>query len=159
MCYEVDDGSIVVEPIINLMGGLGFFADKAARVLFVYTNGTEKVLYRAAEHWSSLKPPGLLESQIRARSSKLTEARERVLGMNLASVLGESDSTMGSGVDHRLYYLEDALAIVTCDHQPGGGELIEGISILKPGLRHLTLKEWLETAQTGSAPNAVPRHQ
>jgi hypothetical protein len=43
--------------------------------------------------------------------------------------------------------LEDALAIVICDHQPDGGELIGKISILKPGLTHLTLKEWLESTQ------------
>jgi hypothetical protein len=146
-CYEVDGGFIVVEPIIDLGGGCGFFADKAARVLWLKPDGTETVLYRAADHWKDLKPPLLPENQVKNRQIKLKQAGDHVLKMSITSIFGESDSQMGSGVDYRLFYLEDGLAILTSD---GANGTIKSISILKPGITNLTLSEWL----SGSQPDA-----
>ncbi len=78
-CYEVDGGFIVVEPIIGLGGGMGFFEDKAARVLWLKSDGAEKVLYRAADHWEALKPTGLLGQEIKNREMKLKEAGEEIV--------------------------------------------------------------------------------
>lgn len=138
--YELDDGFIVVEPIIDLLGGRGFFADKTARVLWLNHDGQEKVLYRAADHWGALKPPGLPDNEVQKRIVRLKNAASRLLHMNVTNVLGQSDSVMGSGIDYRLFYLEDGLAVVSC----AGGNAIESISVLKPGLTNLSLDEWLK---------------
>jgi len=63
-CYELDGEFIVIEPIITLMGGSGYFADKAARVLLATPDGKEQVLYRAGEHWKALKPTGLADEEV-----------------------------------------------------------------------------------------------
>ena len=149
ICYEVDGGFVVVEPIIDLMGGIGYFADKAARVSFVDKNGIEKVLYRAADHWKSLKPPGLTWREVQSRQARLAAAGGRAVGMDLAEVLGESDSTMGSGVDYQLYYMDNALAIAMVDdNQRGEVKLIRAINFWRPGARHLTFEDWLANAKT-----------
>ncbi len=139
-CYAVDGGFIVVEPIISLLGGVGFFADKAAQVLWLKPDGTETVLYRAIDHWEALKPPELPESQVKKRTMKLKEAGDRVFKMNLTTVLGQSDSEMGSGIDYKLFYLEDGLAVVTCDFPNG---TIKSMSIMRPGLPNSSFSEWL----------------
>jgi hypothetical protein len=157
-CYEVDGNFIVIEPIIRLMAGQGYFADKAARVLRVDRQGIETVLYVAAEHWDQLRPPGVSEEQVRSRSAKLTEAQQSVKGRELAEVFGKSDSSMGSGIDHRLYYLDNALAVVTCSHS-NNSVLVANVVIVKPGVTNLTLKRWLASPRSAGSPNAAPAHR
>jgi hypothetical protein len=151
-CYELDGGFIVVEPIIVLLGGYGFFADKAARVLWLKPDGTETVLYRAADHWRDLKPPQLPENEVKKRQMKLKQVGDNLLKMGVQDIFGESDSRMGSGVDYRLFYLQDGLAILSCD---GPHESIDRISILKPGLTNLTLNEWLSETQRDASTKAA----
>jgi hypothetical protein len=149
LSFELDRGFIMVEPIIDVGGGDGFFADKAARVLWLKPDGTETVLYRAADHWKALKPPGLAESVVKGRQAKLIEVGEHVVGMSLNDILGEADSRMGSGMDYRLFYLEDSLAVVSCGYskQVKNGTTIGSIRIVKPGLTNLTIGEWLGAAK------------
>ncbi len=149
-CYEVDGGFIVIEPVIDLGGGAGFFADKVARVLWLKSDGTETILYRASDHWKDLKPPGLLMTDVRSREVKLREAGDHLFMLTLTNILGEGDSFMGSGVDYRLFYLEDGLAVVVPKYRDG---TIQSIRILKPGLTNLTFDEWIHEAPT----NAVLR--
>jgi hypothetical protein len=140
VCYELDGGFVVIEPIIQLMGANGFFADKAARVLWLKPDQTETVLYRASDHWNDLKPPGLTQSEVESRSSKLTKAGNQLFKLKVVDVLGQSDSSMGSGIDYQLFYLDDALAIVTLDFSSGK---VASICFLKPGSSTLTLQDWL----------------
>jgi hypothetical protein len=156
-CYELDGEFIVIEPIIFLLGGQGYFADKVARVLLVDRVGRENVLYLAADNWSQLRPPGVSEKQVQTRRAKLAEAREAVAGRGLAGLLGECDSHMGSGIDYRLYYLDNALAVVRCNFS-NRTEIVAGVYIEKPGWTNLTLGEWLDSSQSAS-PNAAPQHR
>jgi hypothetical protein len=94
----------------------------------------------AADHWEALRPPGILDGEVKSRSLKLKEAGQHVLNLKVADIFGKSDSSMGCGLDYQLFYLEDGLAIVCCDHP---GMTIGRIRIEKPGLTKLTLNEWL----------------
>jgi hypothetical protein len=150
-CYELDDGFIVVEPIITLMGGAGYFANKTARVLIAKPDGTEQVLYRAAEHWGALKPPGLTDSEVERRTTAVKLA-SRAGGEISLSGFGEGDSSMGSGIDYRLFYLRDALVIGTRDY-PGTNRFLVGI--YRPGSTNFSMIQWASSAQK-RATNGVP---
>lgn len=152
-CYEVDGGFIVAEPIICLLGGVGFFADKTARVLWVGPDGTEKVLYRAADHWEALRPPGLSEIDVKNRKMKLKTAGDHLLQMKVADVLGQCDSYMGSGINYQLYYFEDGLGIANASYPNG---TLASMRIVKPGLTNLTLMEWLNDAKPNTSTNSLP---
>lgn len=147
-CYGVNGSFIVVEPIITLGGECGYFTNKTARLSLIDSNGTEKVLYRAAEHWQDLKPPGLSDSEVQRRSQKLLEMGTNIIGAPVAMVFGQGDSYMGSGIDYRLFYLEDALIIAACE---SSAETIYRIQIVQPGLGTLTLKEWLTLSTPAKA--------
>ncbi len=72
ICYPIEHFYIVVEPIVQLMGGMGFFTDKAAMVsVFDCSTGKRTVVYRAIEHWDSLRPPQLSKADADARLVKL----------------------------------------------------------------------------------------
>ena len=45
---------------------------------------------------------------------------------------------MGSGVDYRLFYLDDALIIAACEHP---AQTIANIRVIKPGLATMTPKQ------------------
>ncbi len=67
---------------------------------------------------------------MRNSSHKIKEMGAKVIGVPIAEVLGKADSVMGSGIDYRLFYLRDALLIVSCDRSKG---TIESLQIVKPG--------------------------
>lgn len=139
-CYEVDGQFLVLEPVIEVLGGTGYFADKTARALLVKADGTEEVLYRAADNWGLLRPPGLTAEEVRRRRTRLREAGEGFIGRPVGEVLGPSDSNMGSGIDYRLYYLEDALMVVGCGEPRAR---VETVRMVLPGVTNLTYPQWL----------------
>lgn len=152
LCYEVDGQFIVVEPIIPLMGGTGCFADKAARVLLIGPDGSERVLYRAADHWAELRPPGVSEGEVILRTTLLKAAGVHLLDAPVPESFGAGDSTMGSGVDYRLYYLRDGLLTAVRDYS---SRKIVADEIVRPGLGKFTVEEWLagdEPARSATSP-------
>lgn len=144
--YEVDGRFLVVEPILDLLGARGYFEDKAARVLLVKADGSEEVLYRAADQWGRLRPPGLSFEEVRRRRTRLREVGESLVGRPVGELLGPGDSQMGSGVSHQVYYLEDALMVVQCSEPR---DRVRAVRMVLPGLTNLAYPEWLARGATG----------
>ncbi|MFM8360927.1 MAG: hypothetical protein ACKOET_20435 [Verrucomicrobiota bacterium] len=139
-CYEVDGRFVVVEPILDLLGARGYFEDKAARVLLVKADGSEELLYRAADQWGRLRPPGLSFEEVRRRRTRLREVGEGLVGRPVGELLGPGDSQMGSGVSYQVYYLEDALMVVQCTEPR---DRVRAVRLVLPGLTNLTYPQWL----------------
>jgi hypothetical protein len=156
-CYEVDGQYLVIEPIIG--PGTGHFANKAARVLLLSPDGTEKTLYRAIDHWNDLRPPELSRSAATRREGELRRLGTRAIGLKVGDVLGPADSRMGSGIDYRVYYLPRGLAIVHVGSRAGTPDpvatppdFIVGMRIVVPGSDRPSVRfeDWLKSA--GAAP-------
>ncbi|MGB0580212.1 MAG: hypothetical protein ACPGVU_10970 [Limisphaerales bacterium] len=133
-CYVLEDGYLIVEPIVTMMGGFGYFADKTSRLTRINSKGNRQILYRAFDHWPSLKPPGLSWATIRTRSLQARFLGERV---PLKKLPGGPDGRMGSGLDVRLYYLKEGLLVALTKGvlvgEPNSGIVIYwGIS--RPGI-------------------------
>jgi hypothetical protein len=152
-CYEVDGQHLVIEPIIE--PGTGHLANKAARVLLVNADGTEKTLYRAMDHWNELRPPNVSRSAAKRREEELKRLGTKVVGLRVGDVLGPADSQMGSGIDYRVYYLPRGLAIVHVgsragppDFVAGRPDFIHGIRFSMPGSDRsdLRFEDWLQSA-------------
>jgi hypothetical protein len=143
-CYPVDDSFIIIEEIIYLMGGQGFFADKAALVVLRDKCGVETVLYRAFDHWASLRPPRLTLEEASARTTRLRDAGLAAIGKPVGSILGHCDSVMGSGVSYRLYYLTNGLAIADAYGDDDDTANLARLSIAQPGKKVLEFANWIE---------------
>jgi hypothetical protein len=135
ICYPIDGRYVIVEPIVSLMGGIGFFTEKAAKVtVFERTTGKRTILYRAIDHWESLRPPQLVKVDSDTRLIKLRALGQDLSFKSIARALGPADSEMGSGIDYDLYYLPVGLLITT-----DGAEAI----LDRPGESWVTLHAWL----------------
>ncbi|QDV16363.1 hypothetical protein Pan153_09900 [Gimesia panareensis] len=173
-CYQVDDGYLVILPILSLIGRSGHFKDKAAWVTHVHSDGTEEVLYRAFDHWQKLKPPQLSDAQVRQRMQKLHTLGLGLVGKPLYSMLGPPDASMGSGRCYRVYYLSNALVFIGIQipsaaeqrknsqrdftdkylRQTLKGESanqyvekIGDIGFLRPGKEYISMIQWLRETQ------------
>ena len=102
-CYKVDSSFIVIQPLIALMGGSGFYSDKAAKVTLIDSKGQAKVLYRAIDNWHELKPPRLDWKQVETRTNNLRSLGTDAIGKPIDEVFGTEDSRMGSGMDYRIF--------------------------------------------------------
>ncbi|QDT21032.1 hypothetical protein HG66A1_28250 [Gimesia chilikensis] len=173
-CYQVDDGYLVVEPVLYLIGRSGHYKDKAAQVVHVHNDGTQEVLYRAFDHWQKLKPPELSDALIQQRMRKLHTLGGGAIGKPLHSVLGPPDASMGSGRCIRVYYLSNALVFIEIA-TPAAAEMrnknergfidkylrqtLEGatanqyvekignIGFLRPGKEDISMIQWLRETQ------------
>ncbi len=145
MCYKVNDSFIVVEPIITLLGGLGWFANFAARVLLLTPDGREECLYSAMDNWPNLRPPQLTVHIISERMNALLAMTNNIADKRVLDALGEPDSHMGSGIDYSLFYLSNALAVVaTSFDQPT-------IEFIRPGRDILTFDQWKSITQQSAS--------
>ena len=151
LCYEVDGQYIVIEPITPLAGASGFFADKAARVLLVQSDGSERLLYRACDHWQELRPPSLSVAESQHRVSELVWAASGPSGKSIPESLGPSDSIMGSGRCIDLYYLPEELLVV------GDARTYSSNwnRIHRVGNDSITLKQWLTRMFSSRVPGLV----
>jgi len=122
VCYPVGDRVLIVEPIVTLLGGIGPFTDKAARVTLVGRDGTRTVLYRASEHWERLRPPALSPAEVGARTDRLKAIGERAAAKVVMETLGKPDGQMGSGDNYSLYYVSEGLLVCS---EPGDRWWIE----------------------------------
>ena len=154
LCYEVDGQFLVLEPIIGLLGGNGFFADKTASMLLVHPDGQEETLYRAADHWADLRPPGLSPAVVARRTATVRRLGEKLNGASLSATLGQADAFMGSGVDYRLFYLQDALLIVSCSSQ----DTIARAELVRPGSADAppSLAQYSLTPPATSSASSIP---
>jgi|GEM_PF-4178570 len=148
-CYQVDGAFIVIEPIITLGGGSGWFTNLTARVLLVKPDGSEECLYRAIDNWQNLKPPQLKERRLEERMKTLISMTNGIAGERILTALGEPDSHMGSGMDYRLFYLRNSLASVCAScSQPF-------IKFRRPGQDTVTFDQWKSITQN-TPPNVQP---
>ncbi|MFW5750789.1 MAG: hypothetical protein ACOCZK_03980 [Planctomycetota bacterium] len=139
--YPLADGTMLhVIPITPLMGAVGPFADKAARVALVGPDGEHEELYTAAGNWAALCPPDLLPGAVRTRTALLRELGPGVIGQAADALFGQPDGRMGSGTSYLLYYLDDCLAVIWCGP---ASEAIEQVWIERPGRDSLSLAQWL----------------
>ena len=148
ICYELRDGFLVVEPIIQLMGGSGYFHDKTAKITQIDSAGNPKILYQASSDWKKLKPPKIQSEQIELRTNKLYRLGKDCIEKPLDEVFGREDSRMGSGMDYRLFYLEDGLAFVAVFGDTGAknSAKIMFIGIDRPGSKSISLDCLLYTS-------------
>jgi len=111
-CYPIDNAYLFIEPILQLIGEVGFFADKTAAVMLLDDKGNETVLYRAIDNWKNLRPPQVDDEKLKERT-QLMEALEKRPdhNFNLVDILGPPDSRMGSGMPYVVYYLKNGLVI------------------------------------------------
>lgn len=148
ICYEMDGKFLVIEPIIWLGAGAGtgFYANKIARVMLVDTHGAEQVLYRASDHWDELRPPSVDKTKSRERMDAILSQGNQLDILKLLKILGEPDSHIGSGIDYRLFYLDDCLAIIS----PQFRKIVQ---IVKPGAdKQWSYAEWRTAHQSGASP-------
>jgi hypothetical protein len=146
-CYEVEGGFLVMEPIITMGGGIGCFTNKTARLLFVKPDGSEQVIYRAADHWQVLRPAGITALEAERRTSIVRQLGKRLIGKRVGKILGDEDSHEGCGVDCRLYYIEDGLLIVRCI---GSNAIIETARIVRPGIATMSVDKWIKLHAAGA---------
>jgi hypothetical protein len=116
----------------------------------VEPDGKEVILYRAIDHWKELKPPTLKERDLNIRMAKLKIVSLNPSRTSVEETLGEADSSMGSGIDYRLYYLEDGPAVLAF----GYPEALEQTVIERPGGEPIPLADWQKLHRTASQKNA-----
>jgi len=140
-CYQVDDSGsfIVVEPILPHGFGAGFFADKAAKVSCLDPSGKDAVLYRAFDHWETLRPGGLTSEAVEALSSRLRSLGSDASAQEYLSALGFPDSHAGSGRNTDFFYIPDGLLTLP-DFGPTTRPMIW---IDRPGRGGCSLEEWI----------------
>jgi hypothetical protein len=126
-CYKKEDGYVVVEPIISLMGSTGFFSDKTAIIINVDKDLKEDILYKAFDSWDKLVPPGIDDAELKRRKEILENKEKYDDVKQLISALGTPDSRMGSGVDYSLYYFTKGLLLIS------EYTTMENIKLIKPG--------------------------
>ncbi len=148
ICYALDEGYLVVEPMIGMMGGSGHFLDKTEKVTLIDSEGESKVIYEAIHHWKNLKPPNLRWSEVMARSAKLKSLGENPSGKSIVEAFGFGDSRMGSGMDFRLFYLQERLLVVPMgfDDVFFRGEASE-IFPDSPRIKEHPAEEWMNKVQ------------
>lgn len=148
LCYQVEEGYIEIEPILNPMGQTGFFMDKPALVTLVAMDGSKTVLYRAADHWADLRPPNVSMAEVERRTALLRGLGDKPLDNSMVALLGPEDSAMGSGVVRHIYYITDGLLV-----WPFG-------AIVRPGIDEVTFAEWQDRGndQSVKAHQPAPEH-
>ena len=158
VCYEVGDSYLVIEAILGMLGESGSFVGKAAKVTLVERDGTEEVLYRAIDSWPDLKPASLPSAVAASRSERLRAMGRAVIGKPVDSVFGKHDALMGSGVDYRLYYMTDGLAVVSVGADPtrkAKAGIITRVWVSRPGEAYYSLDKWL-LREAGATPTIGP---
>ncbi len=87
-CFKIDDGYLVVEPMMYLLGSGGYFVDKIGVARWIGSDHKETIVYRASDHWDRLRPPDVSESDVKSRETRLLAAGDRSIGMKIGDLFG-----------------------------------------------------------------------